>query len=277
MATTATLIHSLSTITCTMSLPPSGLANNSMHSLKRNNSLIYTSSSSSISNISGIDSLFNLHSPKIGFGSIYKKLWHGLLFLCYDPYPEVAKLAQTVINYIVTQALDFTAATKLNSSTSLSSSPNIRVNLFGESSPAQNLYSSNPMNSNDNPQRLTSAVNDAGSKFIVMPQNRNVGGVFEKRSNNALYTPSEDASISQNNSKHNLQATAGSGETDEVVASSKPPKPIVSTNFIPWCVSHFSTPIWKQEPDRPDRYAPDQLDRIQRNTNARRIARGKPN
>lgn len=262
METSAILVHSSPAAACTISLPSRGLPNDS------------SPSNSSIANIFGMDPLSNLHSPKIGFGSIYKKLWHGLMSLCYDPHPDVAQLSQTVINYIVTQALDIIEIRK-------ATKKNIGLSTSLPSLTAQNINLPTHMKSNDDSMRLPSAFNEAKTKFTLMPNNVSINEVFPKRPiNDATETPSEGAKESQKTSRRNL----GSGKTDAADDSSKQidtktPKPIVSTNFIPWCASHFSTPIWRQEPEQPDRFAPDQLDRMrrfQRNTDARTVARGKP-
>lgn len=121
------------------------------HSLERNINIKRVSSSSSIVNMNGSGSLINFHSGTttlIGFGSIYMKLWQGLIQLCRDPYPEVAQMATKVIDFIVNQAVDLISAkeaTKENfgnlvgiagtSSQSLPPSPNTRTSYLGESPP----------------------------------------------------------------------------------------------------------------------------------------------
>lgn len=121
------------------------------HSLERNINIKRVSSSSSIVNMSGSGSLINFHSGTttlIGFGSIYMKLWQGLIQLCRDPYPDVAQMATKVIDFIVNQAVDLISAkeaTKENfgslvgiagtSSQSLPPSPNTRTSYLGESPP----------------------------------------------------------------------------------------------------------------------------------------------
>lgn len=267
-------LSSPSTNACTTSLPR-GIHNNSTRSFKSNSNL-NSSRSTSIVSVSGTNSLSNLQSPKIGFGSIYKKLWHGLLYLCHDPHLDVAQRARTLINHVVPQALrliDHQKGTKVNNSCMIPpSSPNIRIHFFAESLPVHQINSSNQRN--DNPQRLPATFNEPVNKFTLMANNDS-SALFQKRHTNAMDTPSEGTSKSQKTSKHTLVDDTVTGKADEKVASSEATdttllKPIVSSDFIPWCVSHFSTPIWKPETEQLDC-----MRRCQRNTDRRRVARGK--
>lgn len=259
---------------------------NSTHSLERNINMKRVSSSSSIVNMSGVSSLATFQSTTIGFGSIYMKLWHGLMSLCRDPHPDVAQLAQKLIDYIVTQAVDLISAkeaTKENfgSSMSLPPSPNTRVNYLGESPPAHiNLTERMQHNGSRPPSALAQAVvSEAGAKMTLLP-NGSVTALFPKRASNTSTVPSR----SRKTSRHALSddTAPGTDQTDSSEATSasqttEPPKQIVSTAFIPWCVGHFSTPIWKQEPQHIDRHATEHLDRIwrfQRNEETRRVAKG---
>lgn len=261
---------------------------NSTHSLERNINIKRVSSSSSIVNMSGVSPLASFQSTTIGFGSIYMKLWHGLMCLCRDPHPDVAQLAQKLIDYIVTQAVDLISAkeaTKENfgSSMSLPPSPNTRVNYLGESPPPHiNLTERMQHNGGRPPSALAqTVVSEAGAKMTLLP-NGSVAALFPKRAVNASTVPV--TSRSRKTSRHALSddTAAGTDQTDSSEATNatqitEPPKQIVSTAFIPWCVGHFSTPIWKHEPQQTDRHATEHLDRIwrfQRNEETRRVAKG---
>ena len=41
--------------------------------------------------------------PSLSYGSVYMKLWHGLVSLDNDPHPTVASMAQKVTNHIRSQ------------------------------------------------------------------------------------------------------------------------------------------------------------------------------
>ncbi|XP_069683368.1 regulatory-associated protein of mTOR [Periplaneta americana] len=96
------------------------------------------SSSSSISSL-GHGQLGNL--PSLSYGSIYMKLWHGLVTLDQDPHPGVRHMSHTVTNHIRDQVKDTSIPkevndTKMSSSLSLPPSPSGRPTfLAGESPP----------------------------------------------------------------------------------------------------------------------------------------------
>ncbi|GIY50117.1 regulatory-associated protein of mTOR [Caerostris extrusa] len=98
------------------------------------------SSSTSISSMvsSGI------HSPygALGYASVFGNIWKTLITLSCDPYPEVAKLAEQLINYIRNKVneIHHSVATKNGKIPSMSepSSPSGRPSfLTGESPPAR--------------------------------------------------------------------------------------------------------------------------------------------
>lgn len=269
---------------------PIAAHHNSTHSLERNINIKRVSSSSSIANMSGVSPLATFQSTTIGFGSIYMKLWHGLMCLCRDPHPDVAQLAQKLIDYIVTQAVDLISAkeaTKENfgSSMSLPPSPNTRINYLGESPPAHiSLTERIQHNGVRPPSALAqSTVTEAGAKMTLLP-NGSVTALFPKRTVNTVPT----ASRSRKTSRHTLGDDTAAGTLDQTDSAdatnatqiTEPPKQIVATAFIPWCVGHFSTPIWKHETQQRDRHATEHLDRIwrfQRNEETRRVAKGMRN
>lgn len=113
-----------------------GCSSQTTHSLERNINMKRVFSSSSIPNMS----TGNFTTSAIGFGSIYVKLWQGIVNLGKDPYPKVAEAAQKLIEYVRNQAVCLIAAKeatndKYGSSLSLPPSPNTRSNYLGESPP----------------------------------------------------------------------------------------------------------------------------------------------
>uniref|UniRef100_A0A6M2DI61 Putative guanine nucleotide binding protein mip1 n=1 Tax=Xenopsylla cheopis TaxID=163159 RepID=A0A6M2DI61_XENCH len=95
------------------------------------------SSSSSISSMGQLSPLPSL--PTIGFGSVYMKLWHGLVALSSDPFPQVAVMATNIVDHIRKQEKEWNSSRdisqNMSSSVSLPPSPNTKPNYLGESPP----------------------------------------------------------------------------------------------------------------------------------------------
>lgn len=80
---------------------------NKHHSLERNiTPMKKVSSSSSIMNMSTQPGTFG---PTV-VGSIYTKLWQGIVILSRDPYPDVARLAQDIMEFVRNQVVVLIAA-----------------------------------------------------------------------------------------------------------------------------------------------------------------------
>lgn len=275
------------------------------HSLERNVNMKRVSSSSSIVNMSG--SLSSFPSTIIGFGSTYMKLWQGLICLSRDPHPDVAMLAQKEIDYIVNQAVDLISAkeaTKENfgSSLSLPPSPNTRTNYLGESPPAHINHNSN-IQSNSTAGSTISVTGTVSTTTIgtsllskqddgtggknSFPSNGN--GSFSKRK--GAVTPTIPQVRSRKNSRNmallDAGATSATSDPNEQqphqgdngsapLEQQKQQKPIVTTNFIPWCVSHFSSPsnLFKESLDRHEPEYLEKISRFQRNEKIRSVAKG---
>lgn len=98
-------------------------------------------SSSSISSLTTGSGGSTLNTPlSLAYGSVYMKLWNGLLFLDNDPHPLVSQASLTVTNYIRNLVKDSANATsnndgRLNASVSLPPSPNRGSYLTGNSPP----------------------------------------------------------------------------------------------------------------------------------------------
>lgn len=67
------------------------------------------------------------------------KLWHGLIALSTDPFPQVAMMATTVVDHIRKQEKEWYSSRdvsqNMSSSVSLPPSPNTKPNYLGESPP----------------------------------------------------------------------------------------------------------------------------------------------
>lgn len=183
----------------------------SSSSLERNINMKRVSSSSSIAALNCFPT-----STVIGFGSTYMKLWQGLIALARDPHPEVAQLAQLELDHVVNQAVNLISAkeaTKENfSTTSLPPSPNTRTNYMGESPPSHQQH----INMN------TSLDSTTDSVFSSTSSNGH------SKQKTTTTTPTA-ATRSRKNSRQQLTSNGHH-------------IPIVTTNFIPWCVAQFSAP-----------------------------------
>ncbi|XP_067006454.1 regulatory-associated protein of mTOR isoform X2 [Anabrus simplex] len=174
----------------------SDLFHTSMDRIKR------VSSSSSICSL-GHSALSNL--PTLSFGSIYMKLWHGLVAMDSDPHPSVCLMSHTVTNYIRDQVKDINnpkdlGETKLSSSLSLPASPSSRPSfLAGESPPTSG--------SSMDLHRLTSS--------------------------RSAHVPSRTRKMVPNTI---------SEETDD---GSGLRKPLVTTQFVDWSCKYFAQPVMK--------------------------------
>lgn len=72
------------------------------------------SSSTSISSMSsGIHNPYSLTSS-LGYASVFGNIWKTLVALSNDPYPEIAKLAEHLVNYIKRKVILQTKILNLN-------------------------------------------------------------------------------------------------------------------------------------------------------------------
>ncbi|PNF16965.1 Regulatory-associated protein of mTOR [Cryptotermes secundus] len=160
------------------------------------------SSSSSISSL-GHGQLSSL--PNLSYGSIYMKLWHGLITLDLDPHPSVRHMSYTVTNYIRDQVKDSSIPkevndTKMSSSLSLPPSPSGRPTfLAGESPPTTNSASELHRLTASRSSHLTTRTRK------IMPN-----------------TISEEENDTNSNRK-----------------------PLVTTQFVDWSCKYFAQPVMK--------------------------------
>uniref|UniRef100_A0A182K1J5 Raptor N-terminal CASPase-like domain-containing protein n=1 Tax=Anopheles christyi TaxID=43041 RepID=A0A182K1J5_9DIPT len=176
---------------------------------------------SSTSNIIGVGKA----SIMVGF---YQKLWNGFISLSKDPFPEVASMAQKVVDYVrADSAKEVTVCDKSShhygsaASVSLPPSPNTRVGYLAGESPPTHGGMHGPSDNGGSHHRLTNQQTPLTLKKRIHAMND---------SPSADYTDSPDKLAYSQSSSHSLSA------------STAPLKPIVGTQFIDWSVSFFAQP-----------------------------------
>lgn len=212
------------------SLQDSAFQHGFSHSLERNITLKKVASSSSILNTSGSGSLNNFSTAAIGFGSIYMKLWRGLLKFCYDPCHDVAQMAQKIILYVIVDLTSAKEAEKemFGNSYSLPPSPNTRVSyLSGTSPPPHNLI--NNLNKSHH----------AGDRH---PSSRSTTPTIQlprSRKNSKIQNAEMEAVDIANASGTSGAGTPEQNSLNESQDQAKP-SPIVTTNYISWSTSNVT-------------------------------------
>ncbi|XP_052865400.1 regulatory-associated protein of mTOR [Anopheles cruzii] len=199
---------------------------------------------SSTNNILGVGK----SSVTVGF---YQRLWNGFVALSRDPFPEVAFMAQKIVDYVRSEtAKEVTVCEKSGNvhhyggsvaSVSLPPSPNTRVNyLSGESPPAHHDNGIHRLGSHHTPlsmkKRVVQGLNESGD-FSETPQDKQPASVGSAAQKLAAGAGSKllEWSTSQQQPAPSVANTSSS-------ASATPLKPIVSTKFIEWSVSFFAQP-----------------------------------
>lgn len=206
---------------------PQGHTNYHTHSLERNVNMKRVSSSSSILNMSG-----SFTTTTLGFGSIYMKLWRGLIGFCRDPCPEVVKMAQKIVLYVTDLNLAKEAEKEcFTSSISLPPSPNTRVNYMSGSSPpvvagAQRIYSnvSGERNSSRSPTPLLDRSGHNSST--------------RSRKNSRIFINESDGETITVGSVDAMSASGSAVGSDSQDACKQ--MPICTTNFIAWSTANVT-------------------------------------
>ncbi|XP_063708326.1 regulatory-associated protein of mTOR [Culicoides brevitarsis] len=232
------------------------------HSLER---MRRVSSNSSMSN----------QSTLIKFDSINMNVWHSLMNLCRDPYPEVAKLAHQIVTHVSSQAIALYTAKEGTPeshllSVSLPPSPNTRTSFLSESPPIHHnnhMPHSRRISTNDEPD-ASLLVQSTHNRFQLNQLNTSASGI-ELR-----------ARLSDSHSANN--SLTDGGHFDELHRNIKP---IITTNYLKWSVGYFVRQS-KKRPDIPGNDASptafsgdilneesikyiDRLDRLKRNARIR--------
>ncbi|GIY50119.1 regulatory-associated protein of mTOR [Caerostris extrusa] len=185
------------------------------------------SSSTSISSMvsSGI------HSPygALGYASVFGNIWKTLITLSCDPYPEVAKLAEQLINYIRNKVneIHHSVATKNGKIPSMSepSSPSGRPSfLTGESPPAR-------------PNGVAHTGQD--SSRLGKPANRwtDSNAPYQQYQYFAQFNP-----IRKTFDKGPRQIREVGEESED---SQEPKTPLIETEYVAWSTKYFSQPVLK--------------------------------
>lgn len=212
------------------------LINPGTHSLGRNTNIKKTSSSSCLANMG-----------TIGIGSIYTRLWLGLLYLLKDPFPGVSKLAIKLVEYVRNQAINIISAKEATTeklSVSLPPSPNTRAGCLDSPPKHQGNTDLNGIQAN--------------SKFISNPGTPS--GRISRNSISRIIEHAGDESMNNSISEHNQQ----------------PIKPLVTTNFFDWSVSQFARPSKFNNENLCDKDSIEYLERIEKfkhNANLRNEAK----
>lgn len=197
------------------------------HSLERNVNMKRVSSSSSILNMSG-----SFTTTTLGFGSIYMKLWRGLIGFCRDPCPDVVKMAQKIVLYVTDLNLAKEAEKECFSlSVSLPPSPNTRVNYMGDSSPpvlGARVYATNVSGERNTSRSST-------------PHNSST----RSRKNSRIYVNESDGETITVGSVDAMSASGSAAGSDSQDTSKQ--MPIVTTNYIAWSTANVTNTGPKQE------------------------------
>lgn len=269
-------------IHCSEIYPPR--PNNNSNSLDRTINLKRVSSSSSIHNMPST----YVPPSLISFGSIYAKLWQGLLQLSKDTHPEVADMAKILVEHIKNQ-VNFQIGKEVTNDKSVSSlslppSPNTRINYLSESPPAMNSSISGKDWPNITCSTTTIKKRD---RLSVLSKNIHNGthDFDSSHTSQRCATPPSESGQRKHHREHRdeTDASAIAVHVSTPSASLLPPLPcsdiqqrqMVHTNYIASSIRHFSTPTNKKEPSQ-DRHSAVHLQRIwrfKRNDESRRVAR----
>ncbi|XP_061517571.1 regulatory-associated protein of mTOR [Anopheles gambiae] len=177
----------------------------------------------STSNIIGVGKA----SVMVGF---YQKLWNGFIALSKDPFPEVASMAQKVVDYVrADSAKEVTVCDKSShhygsaASVSLPPSPNTRVGYLAGESPPTHGGIHGPSDNGGSHHRLANQQTPLAMK-------KRIHAVNDSPAAGPDYTDSPDKLAYSQSSSHSLSS------------STAPLKPIVGTQYIEWSVSFFAQP-----------------------------------
>ncbi|XP_066908393.1 regulatory-associated protein of mTOR isoform X2 [Halyomorpha halys] len=221
----------------------------SSNSMKRNVSRDRTKPVSPASNYSTIDvvelermkrvssssSISSLAMGGVQFGSIYQKLWDGLVALDSDPYPGVSSLSRIVTDYIRDQVFAWPGGwspphTRDNGSWAVSVSLG-HITVKEATAPRE-------------------VVEAKASSLPPSPSNRSyLGYIVYSRGNNESTSPGMSSSSDKLISR-SVQLTPRPKKTvpntineDVPEENNSKKRPLVSTQFVEWCCNYFAQPI----------------------------------
>ncbi|KAI1301766.1 Regulatory-associated protein of mTOR [Halotydeus destructor] len=152
-------------------------------------------------------------------GSVYNSIWRAILQLANDPYPEIATMAQSIIDEIKKHVIVYDCViAKQDPSYSEPSSPSLN--------PAFTMSESPPTVNSSRQQPRTWSESSSRGQTPSTPH--------------VVYTPYAR--------KRTIFGREPSINEDEVSESSTSPrKPIVTTKFVDWSVKQFCNPPSRQD------------------------------
>jgi regulator-associated protein of mTOR len=163
--------------------------------------------------------------------NVYWTVWKAITAYCNDPYPEVAIMAQTVIDEMKSRA-----SQSLMANDSLKESIS-EQSLSEPASPNNNqLYMSESPTSNIVTSRNTTPVRDT----LTTSSRANMSSPFpHPQQYSAFITPySRKRTIFGR--EPSVSDKSQDGNADELSVCQR--EPLISTSFVEWCTKHFSQP-----------------------------------
>lgn len=136
------------------------------------------------------------------------KFWNGITALSRDPHPEVAQMAQDLMEFVRNQAVELIAAK--------------------EATP-EKFYSNNA--------NMSNSPNTNSLSLPPSPNTRPMYLVRDSTSTNASGTSKEQNADTQGNDTESVGSNSSSNEHQQQAS-----KPIVTTKFISWAISQFARP-----------------------------------
>lgn len=185
------------------------------------------SSSTSISSMSsGIHNPYSLTSS-LGYASVFGNIWKTLVALSNDPYPEIAKLAEHLVNYIKQKVNELhrpdTGKGGKIPSMSEPSSPSGRPSFLTGDSPPTHQNGIIPHSTQDSNRKSGNRWTESSAPYQhyqYFAQFNRIRKTFDRGP--------EIRELGE--------------ETDDIL---EPRNPLVETCYIAWCSKYFSEPVLK--------------------------------
>ena len=163
--------------------------------------------------------------------NVYRTMWETFISYANDPYPEVATMAQTVIDEMksrITQASNAYDSLKESNSEHSLSDPNSPNNM-------QSYMSESP-NSNTGHSRNTTPVREN----MNAPNRMNVNSPFPNLQQYAPFINPYSRKRYIFGREPSVSEKSQDGNVDE--SSTCQREALISTSFVEWCTKHFSQP-----------------------------------
>lgn len=152
-----------------------------------------------------------------GIGSVYGNIWKAVTTLANDPYPEVANMAQSLVNEVKKRLRHSESSRHHEPSMSEPSSPSLHPTFtMSESPPAGHHSSSGRHHRTDS--------DSSGGHTRPSSSNANTShSVYARSRKRTIF--GREPSITEEASAEDLSQTSRS--------------PLISTKFVDWCAKHF--------------------------------------